>query len=325
MAQQRAELPVGSLRGREGGRWYNERPNSEAVAEWFAKNVKLHDDMEHERYVGGLTLISQTETAQEVRDNRIVKVKNLVYTPYGKVESRVQYFWDLMMAHPEWSGSILPVDPVGKDKQKDGDLPPGFYRINAKVAEKHFAYVACCMKVRVVERESKGGRNNIVIESPPATKIIPVLTTTGYGNNKSVVPDPYAMMKAETGAVGRALGLAGMLIIPGAGVATAEDMLEAQAQGDIPNAVVQTTVEDDALPGGDDADAADAVADNAEVLAAEATEKLALLATEKPEKHKEFQDWAKSRGFGPLEGLTEHQLRGIVRRLDKDLRPVAEK
>lgn len=312
--QQRAELPLGSLKGRQGGRWYNERPSAEEIAEWFSKNVKMHDGMEHERYVGGLTLISQTENSHEVKNGRIVKVKNLVFTPYGKVESRVQYFWDLMMLHPEWAGSIVPVDPLGKDKSNDGDLPPGFYRHNVQVADKHYAYVGASMKVRVVERERGGGRSDAIIESSPATKLIPVLTTSGYGNNRTIVPDPYALMKAETGAVGRALGLAGMLIIPGAGVATAEDMLEAQAQGEIPNAEVQTLP-----PEAEEQPVAGDVADFAEVLAEEATAKLARLEAEQPEKHRAFQEWAKTRKFGALETLTENQLRGIVKRLDKDL------
>src|SRR5204863_2609716 len=40
--------------------------------------------------------------------------------------------------------------------------------------------------------------------------------------------DDNALMKAETGAVGRALGMAGILVV-GTGVATAEDMQEAAA------------------------------------------------------------------------------------------------
>lgn len=319
---QRAQKPIGSKRGREGGRWYNERPTSDEIATWF-KDVPMHEGMDPARYVGGLTLIESWEHTTEIRENggnkTPVKVKNLALTPYCKVETRVQYFWDYMAAHPEWVGSIIPVDSPRKH-ERDGDLPPGFYRVLVKQAEKSYGYVACSMRVTVRERDGKNHRYDQIIDAPPATKLIPILSE----NWGKVEPDPFALMKAETGAVGRALGLAGMLIVPGAGVATAEDMLEAQAQGPVPEGEVETPSGlPDAVPSRGVEDRSDEeeqpTADPAEALAAEAKEKLAQLEAESPQKHEEFQTWAKGRKLGALETLGQVQLRGIVRRLDKAL------
>lgn len=320
MAQQRgrgqakAERPIGQVKGRQGGRWYNEKPTSEEVAQWFKDNVKLHEDLEHDRYVGGLTLISQTEYIQEVVEQSgrevIQKVKNLVYTPYSKVESRVQYFWDLMLKHPEWEGRIEPVDPIAKDKDRDGDLPKGFYRTSVKLNNTVYPYIACCMKVSVVARNTQ--QHNGIILAPPATKMVPMLGEDYNGNAKI---DPYVLMKAETGAVGRALGMAGMLIIPGAGVATAEDMLEAQAQGEVGSGEVESVV---TATGASEEGEEVKTADAAEVLVKEAESLLSRLKAEKSDAHQKFQEWAKGRGFGPLSSLTEVQLRGIVKKLQKE-------
>jgi hypothetical protein len=87
-------------RGREGSRWINERPTSQEVAEWF-RSVPLHDGMDHEKYVGGITLIQGVEKADEIvgydGDGRPViveDVRNVTFTPYMKVETRVAYFHD---------------------------------------------------------------------------------------------------------------------------------------------------------------------------------------------------------------------------------------
>lgn len=306
--QQKAERPLGQVKGRQGGRWYNEKPTAEEVAEWFKLNVKLHEGLEHDRYVGGLTLISQTEYAQEVQNNKVVKIKNLVYTPYSKVESRVMYFWDLMLKNPQWEGSIEPVDPIAKDKQRDGDLPKGFYRVTSSLNGKNYPFVACCMRVKVVERNTN--RHNGVLLPSPATKMIPVIKEN-YG---SLEVDPHVLMKAETGAVGRALGMAGMLVIPGAGVATAEDMLEAQAQEPVEAGEVGSVIPQAAQGAVDEPQAAD----GAEVLVKEAEKLLADLKEKNPDAHQEFQAWAKERNL-TASSATEVQLRGIVKKLQKTL------
>jgi hypothetical protein len=349
--QQRAPLPVGSARGREGARWYNQRPSSEEIAAWFKDNVPMHEGMKPERYVGGLTLIPGKEYPEEAvaagrRQTFLKKVVNQVFTPYCKVETRVQYFWDLMAMKDEWIGMIEPVEPMHDTGSRA--LPPGFFYANYKVEAKDVTFVCCTMRVRVIEREGAewvdvperwaGGRKVgggrvlqgiPVIESPPATKMIPILTTTGYGQNARVSADPFMLMKAETGATGRALGLAGMLVVPGTGIATAEDMLEAASQGAptaADGAADATLPEAPAAPeeapsGSGEADARSPL----EVLQAEVTEKVAKLAEDNPGAHEEFQRWAREdRGFKDLGSLNESQLRGVSRKLDRDLKAAVE-
>lgn len=320
MAGQREELPIGKTKGRVGSRWINARPSSEEIAQWFKDNVPMHEGMDPERYVGGLTLIESTERFTEVFEddngnNRSRRVKNIILTPYCKVETRVQYFWDLMEKHPEWAGSIEPVDPPKKGETA-GDLPPGFYRLLVKQDSKGFGFVACSMRVRVLTRESANYREQHVISAPPATKMIPVLQES-FGK---VTPDPFALMKAETGAVGRALGLAGMLVVPGAGVATAEDMLEAQGQGvtpegdseaEPPPAVPREVQAPETAP------APDRSAED--VLREEAETKLEVLKARDPQRYKAFQEWSRGRKFKSMADIGEAQLRGIVRKLDKEL------
>lgn len=332
---QRQERPIGQVQGRVGSRWLNYRPSSEEVAAWFKDNVQLHEEgLDHEHYVGGMTLIGSTEYVNEVRerqdgDKYVLKVKNLVLTPYCKVETRVAYFWDYMLLHPEWVGIIEPVDPLAKKRgQRDTDLPPGFYRTSTKVGDTVFAYYACSMRVRVLRRERNKSEQQEVIAAPPATKLIPALTEVGFGSDKRVEPDPYALMKAETGAVGRALGLAGMLVVPGAGVATAEDMLEAQAQGEVPSGEAEPVEPE--LPGEGGTGAQEAPVEEAaqeavedddpeDVLRQSVAVLIGRLESENPEEHKKFQEWAKGRKLV----LAEAQgapLRGAERKLKKLLK-----
>jgi hypothetical protein len=342
-------LPVGSARGREGARWYNQRPTSEEIAAWFKDNVPMHDGMDPARYVGGLTLIPGKEfpeepfTPQGGGNTVLRKVINQVLTPYCKVETRVQYFWDLMAKkQADWIGMIEPVEPMHDGGNRT--LPPGFFYANYKVESKDVTFVCCTMRVRVIEREGaqwvdvperwaggrKVGGGRIlqgipVIESPPATKMIPVLTTSGYGNNTTVTADPHMLMKAETGATGRALGLAGMLVVPGTGIATAEDMLEAASQGAPPATDGAADVSlpevasapQEAASGSQEPDTRSAL----EVLQAEVEEKVQRLQEADPAKHEEFQRWAREdRGFKDLASLNESQLRGVSRKLDRDLK-----
>lgn len=313
----------------------------------------MHDDMDPARYVGGLTLIPGKEFVDEPQAGQggqtfLKKVVNQVFTPYCKVETRVQYFWDLMAKKADdWIGIIEPVLPMHDAGGRA--LPPGFFYANYKVEGKDVTFVCCTMRVRVIHREGaqwvdapeswgpggrKVGGGRIlqgipVIESPPATKMIPVLTTTGYGNNATISADPHMLMKAETGATGRALGLAGMLVVPGTGIATAEDMLEAASQGapaavdgaadaSLPEVAVAA---EEAVEG---AQAADTRTD-LQKLQAEVEEKVGKLAEDNPGRHEEFQRWAREdRGFKDLASLNESQLRGVSRKLDRDLKAPVE-
>lgn len=294
--------------GREGNRWANERPTSEALAEWF-QTVKLHDGMEHEDWISGITLIQATEKQDEVlgfdssgRPNIMRDVQNVFYIPYPKVETRVNYFDKLVEQREDWSGFILPVaaaDPKG--------MSVGYFAVKVALPDGKAA-TAICYTARMlvikgdvtwyafedadgVTRRYPTGK---VLMEHTGTKSVPFLDR--YGKL-----DANAMMKAETGAKGRALGFAGMLVIPGTGVATAEDMQESLSQGTTPGAPA-VVEQEDAAPAGDDA------------LRAEAVSIMHLLPREKLT---EFQAWAREREFGKLSEVEGPALKGLVKKLQK--------
>lgn len=234
-------LEVTQRKGKEGNRWFNERPDGEEIVKWFADAVEMPEGLDYAHYVAGVTLIPGKEKSNEPRGFNedtgapmFTEVENLVFTPYIKVETRVQFWHDLMAANPDWLGVIEPVAPL----KPDPHLPPGFSRLRVATAEDRVtAFTTCTMKVTVYKRSSvewetitnqlTGEKQRIrvgetVRDPAPATKMVPMLGRYG--------PDVHALEKAETGAVGRALGMAGMLVVPGTGVATAEDMRELAEQ-----------------------------------------------------------------------------------------------
>lgn len=306
-------------RGREGSRWVNQRPSGEEVAEWF-KTVPLHDDMRHEHYIGGVTLIQQHEKADEVigfqNDGApvIAERRNLIFTPYVKVETRVAYFWRLVEQR-EWVGVFQPVEVPGAHEL---GLPDGFFRYAAaKPDGKTVNFVGANVQVGAYEKgtvkfetQRRGPAGHPILQrvlegvpifvAPPAQKVVPVTF--------KVEVDPNALMKAATGAIGRALGMAGMLIVPGSGVATAEDMLELRepAPGAGPDAAQ--------LPSQDEPpeEATD------EQLRERAGALVAELEAKDANAHRDFQAWATGRKLilneaqGPV-------LKGAIRKLEKAL------
>lgn len=227
--------------GKEGNRWFNQRPNGEAIAEWFNGAVEIPEGLKAANYVAGVVLIPGKEKANEpwgFNERGLPmwqEVENIVFTPYMKVETRVQFFHDLMAANDEWLGVIEPVEP----EESAPKLPPGFSRIVvADTKDGNVPFVTCTMKVTVYKRSSFETQTRLdtrtgimhtsrtgetIIDAAPATKMVPLL-------DRWKKADPHALEKAETGAVGRALGMAGMLVIPGTGIATAEDMQQALGQ-----------------------------------------------------------------------------------------------
>jgi hypothetical protein len=233
-----------------GSRWFHAPPAGEDFAAWFAANVKIHEGMEHAPYVTGCVMIGSQETYKRTIQKAngelvFLDSKRRVYTPYAKVETRVAYFWDLMDTDG-FDDVVGMIEPVPMASLNDPgyvnyNLPPGFFRIPIGLGGNIVSYIGCSMKVSMwdkgsimwVEREEVTRlpdgtettrpfhelQGTPVRVFPSATKMVPVLS-------RSDEEDPFAVMKAETGAVGRALGMAGMLVIPGSGVATADDMLE---------------------------------------------------------------------------------------------------
>lgn len=323
MADQAVE--VSRRQGQEGGRWINERPSGEDVAKWFEANVQVHDGLDINHYVSGLTLISSAEKVKETigfRENGspiLQEMEHSVFVPYVKVETRVKYFWDLLAQHgEEWVGFIDPVLP----EDPNPALPPGFFRMVVTQKNKEeIVYVCCSMKVTIFKREgfeeekvlvdSRNGlyevrrKGDVVIAGAAGTKMVPLLTRGGYS-------DPNAVMKAETGAIGRALGFAGILVAPGSGVATAEDMEEAlrmeQGGAPPPPAELPPTVAASAAQGG-----------TPEELRERAVSLIHDLAERFPERHKAFLSWCAERKFAKVSELEEPALKGMIRKVEKEL------
>lgn len=313
--------------GQEGSRWYNAPPDGKELSNWFKENVDLHDGLEAEHYVQGVTLIPNVEKSKTVvswdpRGNPVIEqVENLVFTPYAKVETRIKYFHDLMALHPDWLGVIEPVVP----EKQNPSLPPGFFAYAVQTGpDTVVRYVCCSMKVTVFERDSvkwaesrnqrtgeltRWREGKTVIDAPPAVKMIATLGRYG--------PDNFSMMKAETGAIGRALGMAGMLVIPGTGVATAEDLEEAQAlEGRGPTAVPAEEVKPPEEKAPETPPTEEALTD----LRQQAVAIITTLKDEFPDAFKEFQEWAKSRKIGEVAKLTDaRKLQGLITKADRDL------
>jgi hypothetical protein len=104
-------------KNREGARWVNRKPSGPEFAAWFSDNVKIDDGLDADDYIGGIVLIPAVETVQEVTgineqtgEANIARRKQLTYTPYPKVETRVQYFWDLLDKKDDWYGVVEPIE-----------------------------------------------------------------------------------------------------------------------------------------------------------------------------------------------------------------------
>lgn len=304
--------------GREGNRWVNERPSGEELSTWFMENVPIDDRLKHAHYVAGVTLIPANEKTKELvgwdeGNSPVLRdVWDLVLTPYIRVETRVAYFHDLM-AEEKTVGLI---EPVELDEQ-DPRLPKGFFRLVTTVGTNlEVRYIGCTMQVTVYKKgtlqdikvslDKRTGEEGLVrvgkilYQYTPASKVVPVLS---YDK-----PDPFSLMKAETGAVGRALGMAGMLVIPGTGIASAEDLQEAANMEKAPTPV------DASLPDDDFESAAQVTVEGTdEELREQATAIIEELG-EFPLVVAEFKAWAKERGYSRLSEVTQPALRGLVRR-----------
>jgi hypothetical protein len=310
---------VAQRKGQEGNRWVNETPSAEELAAWFEKEVKVEDDLQHADYVGGVVLIPATEKAKTVTGwegavPTIEEIEALVFTPYIRVETRLKYFHDLC-DQQHWQGFIEPA----LIEEQDPKLPPGFfYHLVPTGENKGVRYLACSMRVTIYEKGSvqekltKKGvirTGSIVRIAPGGTKAVPLVRT---GRNGAYADD-NAVMKAETGAIGRALGMAGMLVIPGSGIATAEDVQEARSQE-----ASGPSPDDARLP--EEVGTAPIVSDPAtapdadEKMREEITTLLAAMEEQYPETAAQFKAWAKEKGYGPLGEIVSPQLRGLHRK-----------
>jgi hypothetical protein len=313
--------------GQEGSRWYNVPPTGPELSKWFEENVELHDGLKPKPYIPGVTMIPATEKAKNVTGWQgatpiIQQIENLVFVPYAKVETRVKYFHDLMaLKESDWVGVIEPVEGEFQSKK----LPPGFFAFPVATEKGVVNYVCCSMKVTVFERgnlewreirNSRSGEvervrvGKTIIDAAPATKMIPTLGRWGA--------DDFSLMKAETGAVGRALGMAGMLVIPGTGIATAEDMQEASAmEGRTTPSLPEDGEQADVPPV---KDAEGVKAEELTDLRQQAVLLLNTIKAEFPPLFAEFIDWAKERKIGEVGKVEDPRIvRGVIRKAEREL------
>jgi hypothetical protein len=287
----------------EGSRWINERPSGEDVAKWFITNAPMHDGMYPQRYVTGVVLIPAKEkaryAAQDGQGNvTFPEVEQLVYVPYVKVETRVAYFWDYVrsLGDGDYVGAIEPADVPRLEVEGvyNMNLPPGFFRLPVQEASGKFVHFLCCsMQVRIYTPDGA-----VVMAPATGTKMVSCLTRWGVDEN--------ALMKAETGAVGRALGMAGMLVLPGSGVATAEDMQEMIAAEGRPSVGVDAQLPSATTTPPDDQ------------IRARIAELSVQLQSDFPGRMEDLQAWASEKKID-LDDIKAHQLRGVLRALEKKI------
>lgn len=320
-------VEVSIRKGREGNRWYNERPSAEDVTKWFKEAVTLPEGLKAEDYIGGVVLISGKEKSQEPRGFNeqtgfpiFTEVENLVFTPYVKVETRVALFHDLMrQKEGEWLGVIEPVTP----EKPQANLPPGFSIMKVQDGDKVTTFLTCTMKVTVFKRSTvqwrtlrnqRTGEATLVregetlIDPAPATKMVPIKGRFGA--------DIHSLEKAETGAVGRALGMAGMLILPGTGVATAEDMREAGEQEG-----VSSVAREEAPPSPEGRAALDASTEPThDELVARAESLIGQLKKRDEPTFTLFLAWCKESGYqGKVSEMKDADLKVVIRKVERDL------
>lgn len=277
----------------EGSRWIHARPSGDVFAKWFLENVRMHEGMNPSLYLPGITLIPASEkvkTKKTLANGRTAEVEDYrpVHTPYAKVDTRLAYFWDLC-AMRDWLGEIEKVVPSGA-LTRFGDivLPEGFFCMPyPKPDGTHGIQLCCTAKVNIWRRERDGSRGPLEMDPPAATKVV------------EFKADVNTALRCETGAIGRALGMAGMLVIPGSGVATAEDMQEL--------AGITTTPEDAAVPDVSVPEPID-VRERIETLGAQLSDA----------QRGEVTAWATERGID-LNEITEVQLRPVLLQIERKL------
>lgn len=286
----------------EGSRWINAKPSGDIFSQWFLNNVRMHDDMDPGLYLPGIILIPQREklvtwkpVTQGPRAGQAQKHEEWrdTFTPYAKVDTRLAYFWDLCEKR-DWVGEIDNVVPNGATvKLGDFLLPEGFYAIPYPKETGGYGVHLCCSAQVRIYRRSRGeiDRKQPVMLPPVGTKVVPF------------EGDPNAALKCETGAIGRALGFAGMLVIPGSGVATAEEMQE--YLGTAPGAA-EIPVPDVAVPTAAQPETQQSVDERIE----------ALHTSLNAEQEKQFLDWVASRKMN-LQSLSPSQKRAVLAQLEK--------
>lgn len=179
---------------------FDHKPSQEEIAKWFA-GFKLHDGLEHSRYVGGIVAIENKMGGKST------------WSLYINATARISYFWD-------WVDQNDYVARIDVDGPHDLEihLPE----------DKKSRQIFITATITVATPKSFDSVEKMLIRKSSGKKQVgTTIFRRGYNGAPGVVfPDNDAIMKAETGAIARALGSLGMLALPGSGLATAEDMLD---------------------------------------------------------------------------------------------------
>lgn len=320
---------------RRGSRWLHAHPSEEEVRDWFATQP-LHLNMVHDRYLSGIVLIGAKEKAQRTLRRAdggtyVREDEQQVFVPYVKVDTRIAYFWDYVRVlnggkeFGDFYGSIKPVPQKRVEDEKSAyfnmHLPEGYSVYPVRENEQKVSrFLIATYQVSIMRRMA-GDAEQVVLR--------------GQGSKQTATKrqwaDDNAIMKAETGAIGRALGVAGMLVI-GTGVATAEDMQEALAARPGESAATMAALPADApailepqLPR--EAGPEPITADDVSEKLPETDEELRKLAVDLnaemkahyPVAWEQYIEWWNGRGFGELRELSGPALKGAVIKLQRDL------
>lgn len=231
MANQQEQPDTSVASVREGSRWRYTRPSSGEVNAWF-DTQKLDEDMKHEDYVSGVVLIAASEkvkiTSQRPDGKKVTEeVYEQTFTPYVRIDMRVLYFRRLA----ESLDLIRVIEPATDRVPKIADAQSAYFNGNLgdglwwhvvnDSQGKTVRFLVSTHRVALYEKQAWMDS----ADDAERRKLSPVLEGVG-SKQVNGGPDENAIMKAETGAIGRALGVAGILVV-GTGIATAEDMIEA--------------------------------------------------------------------------------------------------
>lgn len=303
---------------RRGSRWLHAQPAAEEITEWFMTQ-SLHPPLVHKDYVGGIVLINSTEKIKVTRQRAqtggryVEQIEQAVFTPYIRVDTRVRYFWDLVDTWDNHYGVIEPdevpriTDP--NSPHYNGHMPKGysFQAMREGGTPQGTIVRHICFTAHVAIYNEQGyadrlaGRQARTVVAGTATKAVPML-------NQYNRVDENAMMKAETGGVGRALGMAGMLVI-GTGVATAEDMLEFTAPAPPPPAL--PVIEEPSAGNGQPA--------TREQMLERFNELDRRLREADEDVRRAVYEWWRGRDFGAVEDLSDEDLRTAVIKFEREL------
>lgn len=308
--------PIPAETVQQGGRWQHHAPSSEQVAAWFATQP-IDEGLDHASFVGGVVIIPQSMKVKYARldGNGTAERHEMTYTPYVQIGTRLGYFRRLA----EVRGLRMSIEPEPVPRSKDpssiyfnGNMPDGlWWHVVRGDGNALLRYLCATTRVALYEPLEYAAK----LRKEPA---IAAITATGT-KQVSGGPDPNGLMKAQTGSIGRALGVAGILVV-GTGIATAEDMQEFAGLAAPPVSADQAQLPD-ALPTGA---APEQVVETVEALRTRAMSLQAMM-QEVPggAVWATFATWwaerAQSEGWSGIDDVPFDALKGIVSKMERDL------